>query len=190
MLSTPHVGPSDERLFTREELNRIIEAGLFANDTRRIELIHGRLLVVPPEGPLHASSATDLRERMSTAYAGSGHVRDAKPLDCGLHEQPEPDLAVIVGSPRDYHDRHPTGDETLLVVEISRTTLVRDHEKAEIYAAAGVPEYWLVDLLNRRIELHRDPRGDRYALMQLYGEDDELELPGTAIRISVAQIVR
>jgi Uma2 family endonuclease len=126
---------------------------------------------------------------MITAYADHGHVRDAKPLDCGTHEQPEPDLAAVVGSARDYVERHPRGDETLLVVEISRTTLVRDHEKAGIYASARVPEYWLVDLPNRRVELHRDPRGERYALVQIHDEHAELELPATTIRVRVADLL-
>lgn len=190
MLSAPNVvDHEDERRFTRDELHRMIDAGVFADDTRRVELIHGRLLVVPPEGPPHAASATELRERMSAAYSGHGHVRDAKPLDCGEHEQPEPDLALVIGAPRDYRDRHPRGDETRLVVEISRTTLARDHEKAAIYAAARVPEYWLVDLPNRRVEIYRDPRGDRYALVRLSADDEELELPETGVRISVAELV-
>src|SRR5258706_16309991 len=132
-MSMSHPAEFEERRFTRYELNRMIDAGLFAGDDRRIELIHGRLLVVPPEGPLHAFSATTLRDRMIDAYAGRAHVRDAKPLDCGAEEQPEPDLAAVAGLVRDYVDRHPRGDETLLVVEISRTTLARDHEKAGIY---------------------------------------------------------
>lgn len=179
----------EERTFTRDELARMIEAGVFADDTRRIELLHGRLLVVPPEGPPHAVTATDLRDRMIAAYAGRAHIRDAKPLDCGEREQPEPDLAAVVGVPRDYADRHPRGDETLLVVEISRTTLARDHEKAAVYASAFVPEYWLVDLPNRRLELHRDPRGDRYAFVQIHDEHTELELPGTSTRVRIADIL-
>jgi Uma2 family endonuclease len=179
----------EERRFTRDELSRMIEAGLFADDPRRIELIHGRLLVVPPEGPLHAFSATCLRDRLIAAYAGRAHVRDAKPLDCGAQEQPEPDLAVVTGAAADYIDRHPRADETLLVVEVSRTTLVRDHEKAGIYARARAPEYWLVDLVARRVELHRDPQADRYALVQLHGEADELPVPGTTTRIRVAELV-
>jgi Uma2 family endonuclease len=179
----------EDRRFTRDELNGMIEAGLFANDDRRIELLDGRLIVVPPEGPLHAFVATELRDLMITAYAGRAHVRDAKPLDCGEREQPEPDLAAALGSPRDYRDRHPRGDETLLVVEVSRTTLVRDREKARIYAAARVPEYWLVDLPNRRVELHRDPRPDRYALVQLHDEHAELQLPETTTRVSVAELL-
>ncbi len=183
------VGEFEERRFTRAELNRMIEDGYFADDTRRFELIHGRLILVPPEGPLHASIATDFQFRMNAAYGGRAHVRDAKPLDCGPEEQPEPDLAVVLGEPRAFAERHPRGDETLLVIEVRRSTLARDHEKAGIYAAANVPEYWLVDVEKRRVELHREPRGDRYGLVRLIGVDEELELPSATIRIPVADLV-
>jgi Uma2 family endonuclease len=180
----------EERRFTRDELNRMIEAGLFASDARRIELIHGRLVVVPPEGPLHASASTGLRDRLIAAYAGRAHVRDAKPLDCGREEQPEPDLAVVLGTARDYNTRHPRGTETLLVVEISRrTTQARDREKAEIYASALVPVYWLIDLPQRRVELHSEPQNNRYTFVRLLGEDEELVLPGIGATLRVGELM-
>lgn len=187
-MSTQLSSVFEERRFTRDELNRMIEAGLFANDERRLELIHGRLVVVPPEGPLHASSSTDLRDRMIAAYAGRAHVREAKPLDCGREEQPEPDLAAVRGAARDYDGQHPRGNETVLVVEMSRTTQMRDREKVGIYAGANVPVYWLVDLAKRRVELYSEPTGDRYALVHLVGEDDELELPGAGVRLRVGEL--
>jgi Uma2 family endonuclease len=180
----------EDRHFTRHELDRMIELGLFANDDRRLELIHGRLVVVPPEGPEHAATSTSLRDRLIAAYAGQAHVRDAKPLACALEEQPEPDLAVVRGTPSDYHRHHPRGDETLLVVEVSRTTLARDREKIAIYAAAGVPVYWLLDLSSRRLELHRDPRGDRYALVQLLAETDAVDLPDTQVTLRLGELLR
>jgi Uma2 family endonuclease len=115
----------------------------------------------------------------------SGFVQ---PLDCGPEEQPEPDLAVVVGPPRQYKDRHPRGDETILVVEVSRTTQDRDHEKATIYATARVPEHWFVDLPNRRVELYRSPQGDRYALAQLLRENEDLVLPGTSAHVRIAEL--
>src|SRR5262245_38464741 len=123
-----HLFDDLERRFARDEFNRLVELGFFAHDQRRIELIHGRLLVVPPQGPEHAFTSTDLRDRMTAAYGGHAHVRDDKPLDCGPDEQPEPDLAVVIGTPRQYKERHPQGKDTLLVVEVARTTQDRDHE--------------------------------------------------------------
>jgi Uma2 family endonuclease len=178
-----------ERRFTRDEFNRLVELGFFAADPRRIELIHGRLLVVPPQGPEDAFTSTDLRDRLTAAYAGLAHVRDDKPLDCGSEEQPEPDLAVVGGAPREYKHRHPRGEEARLVIEVSRTTQERDHEKASIYASAGVPEYWIVDLPSRRVEVHREPKGDRYTLVRLVAEDGELEVPGTSVRVVIADLL-
>jgi Uma2 family endonuclease len=116
-------------------------------------------------------------------------VRDDKPLDCGSKEQPEPDLAVVVGAPGDYKKRHPRGDETLLVVEVSRTTQDRDREKVSIYASACVPEYWLIDEPQRIVEVHQDPDEDRYRLVRLLHEDEDLIVPGTTIRLRLGDLL-
>lgn len=184
-------GRSDDQLqrkFTREEFNRLVELGVFADDDRSIELLHGRLIVVPPQGPEHASTSTDFSQLVRAAYADRAHVREEKPLACGPEDQPEPDLAVIVGSPLDYKTRHPRGDEALLVVEVSKTSQARDHDKASIYASARVPEYWLVDLDKRRVEVHTKPDEDCYALVRVARADEELELPGTSARIPLARL--
>jgi Uma2 family endonuclease len=83
-------------------------------------------------------------------------VRAQLPLALGEYSEPEPDVAVVAGGPRDYAEAHPTS--ALLVVEVSETTLGLDHDtKGSLYAAAGIPEYWIVDLVHRRLEIYRDP---------------------------------
>jgi Uma2 family endonuclease len=89
------------RRFTRDEFLRMIEMGLFRAD-EHLELLHGRLIVVPPQGPPHTYSSSILRDRLPAAYNGQASVREDKALDCGEEELPEPDLAVVRGTHRDY----------------------------------------------------------------------------------------
>jgi Uma2 family endonuclease len=180
---------AEPRRFTREEFHRMIVAGIFADD-EHLELLDGRLIVVPPQGPPHSYASTLLRDRLIRAY-GDGHVvREDKPLDCGVDQLPEPDLAVVPGSARDFVARDPRGDEAVLVVEVSRTTQEGDRAKAAIYAAAGVPVYWLVDIVARRVEVYAQPARDgRYSLVLLVAEVEEVELPGTAVRFAVRELM-
>jgi Uma2 family endonuclease len=183
----PLVTDVEEHRFTREEFQRMIDTGVFDGD-EDIELLNGRLVVVPPQGPPHTFVSSDLRDRLIAALSNR-HVREGKPLDCGPLHVPEPDLAVVRGTARDFVARDPRGDETLLVVEISRTTQRRDRAKAAIYAQAGVPVYWMVDIAARCIEVHTGPVGERYRLVQVKGEDEELEVPEASVRWLVRDLL-
>ncbi len=143
------------RLWTREEYYKMAEAGVF-QPGERVELIGGRIVAMSPQNSPHFT-AIRLAEDVLRTIFGTGHeVRVQGPLDLSPSSQPEPDIAVVRGRARDYASAHPT--TALLVVEISESTLSFDRgEKASLYASAGIPEYWVVNLLDRRLEVHRDP---------------------------------
>jgi Uma2 family endonuclease len=107
--------------------------------------------------------------------SGAGFlIRTPFPLVLDPDSEPEPDLAVVIGLPRDYRDNHPTSAE--LVVEVADTTLVLDREpKGSLYARAGIPEYWILNLVDRLLEVYRDPKvaqqaplGWEYASVERY----------------------
>lgn len=179
----------ETRRIRRDEFRRMIDAGIFSAD-ERLELVHGRLVVVPPQGPPHTYVSTTLRDRLLAAYGGSAVVREDKPLDCGDDELPEPDLTVASGTARDYAERDPRADEAILVVEISRTTQRLDREKAAIYASAGAAVYWIVDVAARRVEVHAHPKADgRYGVVRVLGEEEELEVPQLSARWRVGDLL-
>ena len=96
-------------------------------------------------------------EALRAAFARGHDVRVQLPIALDLHSEPEPDLSVVAGSVRDYEDQHPTS--AVLVVEVADTSLRIDRTtKAALYAHAGVPDYWIVNLADRVLEIHRDPR--------------------------------
>jgi Uma2 family endonuclease len=143
------------RRWTRQEYERMAEAGVL-RPGERVELIDGEVLAMTPQGSVHATALLLAEEALRSAFGETTHVRVQMPLVLDSSSEPEPDVTVVRGSLRDYRDAHPTS--ALLVVEVADTTLPYDREqKGSLYARAGVPEYWIVNLLDRRVEVYRDP---------------------------------
>jgi Uma2 family endonuclease len=103
---------------------------------------------------------------------------------------PEPDAAVIRGEPLDYKQRHPSGADTILVVEVARTSQRIDRRKVAIYASAGVQTYWLVDLAKNHVEVFAMPSDDgTYEQHRVFSVGQEIPLPGLDVRWPVADLV-
>ncbi len=144
------------RLLTCDEFEQLVESGVFMPE-ERLELIAGEL--VQREVPVKSMHATAIRlvENASRSIFQEGYdVRSQLPLRLSEYDEPLPDVAVVIGSPRDYSHQHPT--TALLVVEVSETTLKMDREtKGSLYASAGIPEYWVLNLPERVLEVYRNP---------------------------------
>lgn len=141
--------------WSREEYDRMIEAGIFAPG-ERVELIDGEIVEMSPQNSAHTTAVRLTEDALRTAFGLGFDVRTQMPLALDLYSEPEPDVAVVPGSPRDYRDAHPT--TALLVVEVADTTEVYDRaQKGSLYARAGVADYWLLNLRERRLEVYRDP---------------------------------
>jgi Uma2 family endonuclease len=142
------------RKFTREEYSRMAEAGILRED-ERTELIEGEIVTIPPASPEHAAQTMALYERVRGLFGRGYHVRVQSPLAFGESE-PMPDLAVVKGKPADYKHAHPT--HAVLVIEVAHSSLPYDRTvKTSLYAKAGIPEYWIVDLEHRQLEVYREP---------------------------------
>ncbi|WP_306296772.1 Uma2 family endonuclease [Candidatus Entotheonella palauensis] len=149
LLVEPH-----QRRWTREEYYRMGELGLFRG--QRVELIDGAVMVLSPQGPSHATSVERVRKALEASLGAGVWVRTQLPVDFGTHSEPEPDISVVSGSLEDYTSAHPV--TALLIVEVSDTTLSYDrNNKASLYAHAGITDYWIVNLVNRQLEIRRQP---------------------------------
>ncbi len=149
------------RRYTRDEYYLMAETGVLGPE-ERVELIGGEIVPMAPQGPDHAAVGDHLRDVVAEAFGAGYLVRVQRPLALGQASDPEPDIAVVPGSWRDYVRAHPT--TALLVVEVSRTSLALDRGvKASLYAAAGIAEYWIVNLQQRLVEVHREPISDAIA---------------------------
>ena len=141
--------------WSRDEYGRLGELGLF--NGLRVELIRGQIVEMAPRGPSHSVTTKRVERALERVFPPEQFtVWTQEPLALGKYDEPEPDAAVVAGRPEDYFDAHPTG--ALLVIEVADTTLAYDRgEKADVYAAAGIDDYWIVNLVERVIEVGRRP---------------------------------
>ncbi|MBC8117323.1 MAG: Uma2 family endonuclease [Candidatus Saccharimonas sp.] len=145
--------PDGPRL-TRDQYYQLYESGCF-NEVR-VELIEGYLIDKGRQSPAHAMSVSLTHEHLREMFSDGWWCRNQAPLHLTEYSAPDADAAVVPGNVRDYSD-HPTTAE--LVVEVSDTSLQLDLSmKAELYAQAVVPEYWVVDLVHRQLIVHRQPK--------------------------------
>ena len=180
---------SERRRFTAEEVGRMVEVGILDED-EPLELLDGELIVMTPQSPVHAMTAEKVRRLLERAYGPGYHTRTHSPLAAGPTSLPEPDISVCRGAVEDYGDRHPSGQDVELVVEIATTSRLVDRAKAPIYALAGVPTYWLLDIPNRRLEVRSDPRlTGEYLVAGVLDASGEVEIPGTGQRIAVVRLL-
>jgi Uma2 family endonuclease len=149
--------PERIRPLRRVEYDRLVELGHFEGE--RIELLEGRLIEMTPIGPPHSSGVQKLTVLLVRALADRATVRIQCPFAALDTSEPEPDVAVVPLG--DYDTEHPS--EAYLIIEVAESSLLRDRGvKQRIYAASGVPEYWVVDVQRKCIEVYRDPRGQKY----------------------------
>jgi len=177
------------RRWSRHEYERLTEAEILGPDDK-IELLGGQLVVREPQHGPHFTATRLVEEALRAAFGAGWDVRVQGPLALGRSSEPEPDVSVVRGSPRDFRDAHPT--TAALVVEVAKASLRLDRAmKARIYARAGVADYWIVNLIDRVLEVHRDPersgRQWRYRSVQTVAPDGEvspLATPGARIRVA------
>src|SRR5882724_5175959 len=139
----------------RTEYERLVDNGIFVPG-ERIELIDGLLVVAEPQSSEHFAAVRLAELALARAFGEGWDVRAQGPIALDDASEPEPAVAVVRGGPRDYVDAHPA--EPALVVEVALTSLAFDREhRSSLYARAGRPEYWIVNLVDQVLEVRRDP---------------------------------
>jgi Uma2 family endonuclease len=146
------------RRWTRAEYYRLLDSGALPDSG--IELLEGTIVETTPQRAPHATATQLVAEALRRAFP-QAVVRVQFPFVVDETTEPEPDVAVVPGSVADYAQAHPS--TALLVVEVADSTLPKDLRKADLYARADVPEYWVVDLGSRLVYVHREPQPSGYA---------------------------
>jgi Uma2 family endonuclease len=177
--------------FTREEVDRLTEAGFF--DGCRYELIDGDLIDKMGQNPPHASAVRLVLDWLTRIFPGR-RILVQQPIEASPADRkrslPEPDLAVLAQDQSEFTKRHPRSDELLLAIEVADTSAAFDlSRKAVMYAAAGVPEYWVLDLTRRILVVHRQPSPAGYRLIQLFTENDTVSLENRSETIRVGELM-
>lgn len=162
-----------------EQYHRIIEAGVFDDDDP-IELLNGWLVEKMPKKPIHSVANGLVLDATATLLPPGWHLISQEPITTEDSE-PEPDVGVVRGKRRDFVDAHPRPKVVGMIVEIADTTLRRDRGiKKAIYASARIPFYWIVNLVDRCIEVYSQPTGPvkrpDYRHKQVFGPNDSVAL--------------
>jgi Uma2 family endonuclease len=167
------------RPLRRAEYEVLVEQGAFDPD-ERIQLLDGELVEMSPQDEPHALIVESLTERLTPALVGRARVRVQLPFGAGEHSEPEPDIAVVpADEPR---GRRP--ERALLVIEVSDSTLRLDLvRKARIYAAAGVPVYWVIDVAGGVVHVHTDPTAAGYTTVKQHAADERLDACGVTLAL-------
>ena len=152
--------------FTVEDFHRLARIGVLREDDR-VELIDGQVVEMSPIGGPHAACVRRLNDIFATRVLDVAVVDIQNPIVLGLRDQPQPDVTVLRRRAGGYRD-HPRPPDILLVIEVADTTLAYDRgAKMPLYARAGIPEAWLVDVAAERIHIHRDPAAGAYRSIQV-----------------------
>ena len=172
MASTLEIQP---RRFTAEEYDRVAEAGVFSGQ-ERVELLAGIISDMSPEGKRHVVAIELARDVLSARLGKRAGMRIQHPLQVASDSVPEPDVAIVEASdPRAYLDEHPS--TALLVIEVSHHSLRRDMDfRAQLYARAGVREYWVENLVDDEIEVFREPHADGYGSQRTFRRGEKIAL--------------
>ncbi len=171
-------GDFPEHRMTVDRFLRLIEAGVFGED-EKIFLWRGRLVEEMPKGRRHSFTAVKLEHILIRLLPEGVHVELEQPMVLGNDSLPEPDLMVLRGTIDDYRDRIPTVRDVPLLVEVADSSVAFDSvTKLKMYAAEGVPVYWIVNIPGRRIQVYARPSGPSespsYGECREYGPDDEV----------------
>jgi len=171
--------PIRTRRWTRTEYRRLGELGILPED-EPVELLDGQLMVAEPKGRPHVTVVSLTARTLTRAFDDGWIVFAQEPIALDDDSEPEPDVAVVPGGPLDYLDDHPA--HPALVVEVAETSLYYDRaHKGSAYARAGLPDYWIVNLVDWRVEVYRRPAEDRSAELGWRYLDVDLFGPGTTI---------
>jgi Uma2 family endonuclease len=185
--------PLTPRRWRRVEYERLVDLGVFENDP--IELIGGQLVVAEPHGTYHAAAISAIDYAVRTILPPGWIVRSQLPVSLDDDSAPEPDVAVVLGRPADYRESHPS--RPVLIVEVAETSLAFDRQhKASLYARGGIEDYWIVNLVDRVLEVHRDPMADDTAIfgwqyqsvIALTRAELVVPLAFTSARLAVAEL--
>lgn len=178
------------RLFTIDEYEQMIDAGVFDED-EHIELIKGEIVKMAAIGLRHEGCVRRLTKLLERRVGDIAIVSVQNSVRLPAASQPEPDVAVLAWDDEYYSERRATPHDVLLLIEVAESSLRYDRTvKVPLYAVAGISEVWVVDLKGSRIEIYSDPVGGQYERVKQVGRGETLQiLAGSAATLTVDEVL-
>ncbi len=168
--------------FTVDDYHRMVAAGILSENSR-VELVKGQIVDMAPIGAPHLNMVIRLTRILSAILEDRGLLSVQNPIRLDHGSEPQPDVAVLKPRPEEYETQTPHAADTLLVIEIAETSLNEDRDvKAPLYAESGIPEYWIINIVDRLVEVYRQPHNGLYSqrrLVDIGGKLDIVMLPGS-----------
>lgn len=175
--------------WTLEDYHRMIESGVL--DDRSVELIRGEIVEMAPEGKPHADFSTKAGNYLARLVGERAEIRPAKPITLPDQSEPEPDVAIVQSCDEEYLEHHPYPENVFWLIEYSESTLQKDLGlKAEVYAEAGIPEYWVVNLIDRSVVVFKGIQNSRYSSRETYTEGSIQPEAFPDISVAVDRLVK
>jgi Uma2 family endonuclease len=172
--------------WTTERYHQAIEKEIFSDEA--VELLRGEIVVMLPEREPHAYYSTEVADYLRSLLGNKVKIRDAKPITLPNNSEPQPDIAVVKPLGKEYLKHHPYPQDIFWIIEFSQATLIKDlGEKKNVYAEAGIEEYWVIDLKNSQVKVFRDLVNNKYnsELTLTTGQISPLSFPEVKIRINL-----
>ena len=168
------LAPKNLRLITIFDYHRMAETGILAAD-ERVELLSGQIIKKMPKGPAHSALCKRIEKILERRLGEKILVRLQDPILLNDYSEPEPDIAVVYPKDDFYASHHPVPKEVHLIIEISDTTIQSDlTTKAKLYAAAGITDYWVVDVSTQQLHIFRHPSVDGYDCQMILKADQPI----------------
>jgi Uncharacterized protein conserved in cyanobacteria len=162
------------KTFTVAEYYKLAEVGIL-KDTDKVELINGEIITMNPINSPHGGMVNRLAQKLIIGLNNQATVTIQNPVRLNDLSEPEPDLAIAKYREDNYYKSHPTPEDILVIIEVSDSTLEKDRTiKIPLYATAKIPEYWIVNLVDKQIEIYRQPKKGEYHFKQIISEKDQL----------------
>ena len=162
------------RTFTVDEYYKLAEVGIL-KDTDKVELINGEIITMSPMNAPHSGMVARIARLLIKKLDEKATILIQSPIRLDNHSEPEPDLIIAKFKLSDYTKFHPTPTDTHIAIEVSDSTLEKDRAiKVPLYATANIPEYWIINLVDKQIEIYRQPKKGEYHFKQIISEKDQL----------------
>lgn len=169
------------------EYHSLIESGLLAG--KSVELLNGEIIKMSPEGEQHSYTNDDVAELLREKLQGLAKIRESHPITLD-NSEPEPDIAVVRLPKTIYTQHHPYPEDIYWLVEVSQQTLRKDlTAKSATYARNGIPEYWVIDLVNKKLIIHTAPQNNQYSQVKEYQTGTISPLAFPKIKIAINQLL-
>lgn len=159
-------------IWTHAEFERMVATGGLVPNAR-VELVDGEILDMAPQESIHSTGVRLVEDALRRLFGVGFDVRPQLPLALDDHSEPGPDIAVVIGGPRNYRDAHP--DTAILIVEVAGSSLAYDRDRRlALYARNGIADYWILNLVDTCLEVYRQPMNTGYATRTLLDSTDQV----------------